>query len=118
MSIDTQQPPPLPRAHRVLFAFLLSDVGGCGVVRAIPVRARLVIALVPARVGTRWWRENVVGSGNAVFLPSRLRFDDGKNTAPFDAALVFWGASADELSRVLAGFEGAWMASCEASVAG
>ena len=64
-------------------------------------RARLVIALLPARVGTRWWRENVVGSGSAVFLPSRLRFDDGKNTAPFDAALVLWGASADELNRVL-----------------
>ena len=59
-----------------------------------------------------------MGSGSAVFLPSRLRFDDGKNTAPFDAALVLWGASADELSRVLLAFEGAWLAPCEAAVAG
>jgi phage N-6-adenine-methyltransferase len=73
-------------------------------------RARTVIALLPARVGTRWWRENIVRSAAAVFLPGRLRFDDGKNSAPFDAALVLWGASDDEVQQVLAAFEGSWMA--------
>ena len=46
-----------------------------------------------ARVGTRWWRMNVVGSAAVVFLPGRPRFDDGKDSAPFDAAIVLWGVS-------------------------
>ena len=52
----------------------------------------------------------VVASAAAIFLPSRLRFDDGKNSAPFDAALVLWGASDDEVKCVLAAFAGAWLA--------
>ena len=74
-------------------------------------RAQTVVALLPARVGARWWRENVVGSAAVVFLPGRLRFDDGKNSAPFDVAIVLWGASEDQIGRVVAAFEGSWLAS-------
>ena len=73
-------------------------------------RARVVVALLPARVGTRWWREHVVGSAAVVFLAGRLRFDDGENCAPFDAALVLWGAGDGEVAKVVAAFEGSWLA--------
>ena len=74
-------------------------------------RAQVVVGLLPARVGTRWWRENIVGSASVVFLPGRLRFDDGENCAPFDTALVLWGGSESEIAQVLAAFDGAWLAS-------
>ena len=73
-------------------------------------RARTVVGLVPARVGAAWWRQHVVGSASAIFLPARLRFDDGQNTAPFDSALLLWGATEEQVERVVETFIGSWLA--------
>lgn len=55
----------------------------------------IVIALVPARTGTRWWHNAVEGGGKPEFLRGRLRFlgKDGQPgaAAPFDSALIWWG---------------------------
>lgn len=53
-----------------------------------------VIALVPARTGTKWWHRAVDSGGKPEFLRGRLRFigKDGLpgDAAPFDSALIWW----------------------------
>jgi phage N-6-adenine-methyltransferase len=56
----------------------------------------LVCCLVPARTDTRWWWSCAVPA-EIRFLPGRLKFGDGKNSAPFPSAVVvMWpGVPAD-----------------------
>ena len=53
-----------------------------------------VIALVPARTGTKWWHNALEGGGRPEFLRGRVRFigKDGVPgaAAPFDSALIWW----------------------------
>ena len=52
---------------------------------------RLVVMLVPARVGTNWWIE---ASGNASLvriLPGRLVYEKSGNPAPFPSAILVYG---------------------------
>ena len=53
-----------------------------------------VIALVPARTGTKWWHRAIEGGGKPEFLRGRVRFigRDGVPgaAAPFDSALIWW----------------------------
>ncbi|MBU2855931.1 hypothetical protein HF289_03265 [Acidithiobacillus ferrooxidans] len=57
-------------------------------------RGVTVIALVPARTGTRWWHRAIDGGGKPEFLRGRLRFlgKDGMpgDAAPFDSALIWF----------------------------
>ncbi len=52
--------------------------------------ASLIVALVPARVDTRWWQDYVAKADLVHFIRGRLRFGDSKNSAPFPSALAFW----------------------------
>jgi hypothetical protein len=36
--------------------------------------------------------------------------NDGDNCAPFDAAMVLWGAGDDEVAKVVTAFQGSWLA--------
>ena len=55
-----------------------------------------VVALVPSRTDTRWWHEHVWSdvtnkprSGVEVrFVRGRLKFGDGKNSAPFPSVVI------------------------------
>ena len=54
-------------------------------------RALLIVALLPARTDTRWWHNHVRSSADLIwFLKGRLKFGDGKGSAPFPSALAFW----------------------------
>jgi DNA adenine methylase len=58
-------------------------------------RGALIVALLPARVGTSWWVENVAPA-EVRLLPGRLRFIDpdgspAENTAGFPSAIVIFG---------------------------
>jgi len=46
-----------------------------------------VVCLVPARTDTRWWWKYAI-HGEIRFLPGRLKFGDGKGTAPFPSAII------------------------------
>ena len=46
-----------------------------------------VVLLIPARTDTRWWHEDVI-KHEVRFVKGRLKFGDGKNSAPFPSALV------------------------------
>ena len=48
----------------------------------------LVVALLPVRTGTRWWREWVVPYADIEYLPGRLRFEGSDNSAPFDSCIA------------------------------
>jgi len=55
-----------------------------------------VIALLPARTGTRWWHNSVPYADLCVFVKGRLRFhlpggEPAPHSAGFPSALVAWG---------------------------
>jgi hypothetical protein len=49
--------------------------------------AEIVVCLVPARTDTRWWHD-FAARGEVRFLPGRVRFGGGQNSAPFPSAVV------------------------------
>lgn len=55
-------------------------------------RGALVVALVPARTGTRWWHDWVSGEADVGFLRGRLRYTNERgeeqSSAPFPSALA------------------------------
>lgn len=46
-----------------------------------------VVCLVPARTDTRWWQD-YAAHGEVHFIPGRVKFGNGKNSAPFPSAVV------------------------------
>ena len=48
-----------------------------------------VVCLVPARTDTQWWHQYAI-HGEVRFLEGRLKFGDGKNSAPFPSAIVIF----------------------------
>jgi len=71
-------------------------------------RAKTVVALLPARPDTNYWHEHVAGCAAVFFLRGRLRFGDGKQSAPFPSALAIWGADAETLASLAAALVDAW----------
>ena len=59
-----------------------------------------VVALVPSRTDTGWWHDNVAGKAYAFLLRGRLKFGDGKQSAPFPSALVIWGIKPVQVRRM------------------
>ena len=50
----------------------------------------LVVGLLPARTDTKWWMD-CMKSCEIRFIKGRLKFGDGKNSAPFPSVVVIWG---------------------------
>lgn len=49
----------------------------------------LVVCLIPARTDTSYWHDHIFGHASDVrFIRGRLKFGDGKNSAPFPSAVV------------------------------
>ncbi|MEI8064440.1 MAG: phage N-6-adenine-methyltransferase [Verrucomicrobiota bacterium] len=46
-----------------------------------------VVCLVPSRTDTKWWHAHCI-HGEVRFIKGRLKFGDGKGTAPFPSAIV------------------------------
>ena len=59
-----------------------------------------VIALVPARVDTRWFAECWETARAICFWRGRLTFLGAPAPAPFPSALVYWGANQDRFREV------------------
>ena len=49
----------------------------------------LVVCLLPARTDTAWWHD-YCAKGEVRFIRGRLKFGDGKNSAPFPSAVVIF----------------------------
>lgn len=55
-----------------------------------------VVCLLPSRTDTRWFHDWVLGKAELRFVKGRLRFGDGKNSAPFGSMLAIFGKGAQE----------------------
>ena len=67
-----------------------------------------VIGLVPSRTDTRWWHDSVAGQADIVMLRGRLKFGNGKMSAPFPSALIIWNGAA-LAQKIAAQLPGAWL---------
>ena len=67
----------------------------------------VVIGLVPSRTDTRWWHDHVAGQASIIMLKGRLKFGNGKGSAPFPSALIVWGDQ-ELAARIAATIPGAW----------
>ena len=48
----------------------------------------LVVALIPSRTDTKYWHDYVMKAREIRFVKGRLKFGDGRNSAPFPSAVV------------------------------
>jgi len=48
----------------------------------------VAVFLVPARTDTRWFHDLVYGQAEVRFLKGRLKFGEGKNSAPFPSMVI------------------------------
>lgn len=56
---------------------------------ASAARGAIIVSLVPVRSDTAWWHDNVMAAAAEVRLVRRrLRFGDGRGSAPFPSAVV------------------------------
>ena len=51
--------------------------------------AEVVVCLLPSRTDTRWFHDYCM-KGEVRFIRGRLKFGDGKNSAPFPSAVVIF----------------------------
>jgi phage N-6-adenine-methyltransferase len=49
----------------------------------------VVVCLLPSRTDTKWWHDYCM-KGEIRFIKGRLKFNDGKNPAPFPSAIVIF----------------------------
>jgi len=55
-------------------------------------KGKTVVFLIPSRTDTRWWHDYVMKADEVRFIKGRLKFDDGKGSAPFPSCIViFYG---------------------------
>lgn len=52
--------------------------------------ADIVVALLPARTDTKWFHDYIYHKAEIRFIKGRLKFGDGKNSAPFPSMLVIF----------------------------
>ena len=52
-----------------------------------------VVMLIPARTDTRWFHDYIYGKAEIRFIRGRLKFNDGKQGAPFPSMVVIYRAS-------------------------
>lgn len=53
-------------------------------------RETLVVALIPSRTDTKYWHKYVMKAKEIRFVKGRLKFGDGRNSAPFPSAVVIF----------------------------
>ncbi|MED4883057.1 DNA N-6-adenine-methyltransferase [Bacillus smithii] len=64
------------------------------------LKGATVVCLLPARTDTKWWHEYCM-KGEIRFVKGRLKFGDGKNSAPFPSVVVIFGEKA-KINKLIA----------------
>jgi transcriptional regulator with XRE-family HTH domain len=72
-------------------------------------RGCTVVALMPARPDTNYWHRFIAGHADVFMLRGRLKFGDGKNSAPFASCVVIWGGDDALLARLSLALPDAWL---------
>lgn len=65
-----------------------------------------IIALVPARTDTEWFRSALCLASRICLIRGRLRFQDAPSSAPFPSALIYWGDRTERFWKIFT--EGEW----------
>lgn len=52
------------------------------------LKNKIVVMLIPSRTDTKYWHEYVMKAAEIRFIKGRLKFNDGKGSAPFPSAIV------------------------------
>ncbi len=63
------------------------EIGGW-VKKASEATGGVVVCLLPARTDTRWFHDYIYGKSEIRFIKGRVKFGDGKNSAPFPSMIV------------------------------
>lgn len=58
-----------------------------------------VVMLIPARTDTRWFHDYIYGKADIRFVKGRLKFNDGKQPAPFPSMIVIYERQMDKGQR-------------------
>lgn len=58
----------------------------------------LAVMLLPARTDTRWFHNYIYKKAEVRFIKGRLKFGDGKNSAPFPSMVVIFRGDSDAKS--------------------
>lgn len=58
-----------------------------------------VVMLIPARTDTRWFHDYIYGKAEIRFIKGRLKFNDGKSSAPFPSMIVIYERQMDKGQR-------------------
>lgn len=58
-----------------------------------------VVMLIPARTDTRWFHDYIYGKAEIRFVKGRLKFNDGKQPAPFPSMIVIYERQMDKGQR-------------------
>jgi len=61
---------------------------GKWVKKASEAQGGLVVMLLPARTDTRWFHDYIYGKAEIRFIKGRVKFGDGKQSAPFPSMIV------------------------------
>lgn len=59
----------------------------------------IVVVLVHARTDTRWFHDWVYHKAEIRFIKGRLKFDSGKNNAPFPSMLAIYDSGSEERKK-------------------
>lgn len=59
-----------------------------------------VVALIPARTDTKYWHDYVMKAAEIRFVKGRLKFGDGKNSAPFPSAVVVFRQHSGDMPKM------------------
>lgn len=78
------------KGERVFMNPPYGRVIGDWVKKAATGGGQLVVCLLPARTDTRWFHEYVYNMAEVRFIKGRVKFGDGKQSAPFPSMLVIF----------------------------
>ena len=62
------------------------------------LKGTLVVALIPARTDTHYWHDYVMRASEIRLVKGRLKFGDGRNSAPFPSAVVIWNGGGRQMT--------------------
>lgn len=58
------------------------------------LKGAVVVCLIPARTDTSYWHNYIFGKAHEIrFIKGRVKFGDGKGSAPFPSAIIVFDSS-------------------------
>ena len=62
-------------------------------------KGKTIVMLLASRTDTKWWHDFIMNASEIRFIRGRLRFNDGKGSAPFPSAVIVFRGKLKEASK-------------------